>query len=200
MAVQARTVSRIRRPLSLARRAFPLLIVCAALAVLAACSSGGSTTSGGTPSASATASVKADASLCSIIAPSDFFAAVGGPVGKENSNVSTIRGNQVVDCAYLPSNLPGAGGSISFVFASDATTYYSQFKQEEQDLLNGETDLSGLGDAAYWGTQTNSPDAFELTVRKGNVVVNILMDGAVDDGSVYLNSAKQFASTILTHV
>jgi hypothetical protein len=189
------------RVASAARRA-AALIVCAALAVLAACASGGSASVGSaSPTSSASAGgAKADTSLCDIIAPKDFYAAVGGPVGKQNSTISTVAGSQVVNCAYLPAGLPGAGGLISFVFTGDGATYYTHMKLDEQGQLNSENDLSGLGDAAYWGTQSGSPDIFELKMRKGNVVVAIEMDGSAQDGSTYLDSAKQFAQTILSHL
>ena len=74
-------------------------------------------------------------------------------------------------------------------------------KQDEQGILGSENDLSGLDAAAFWGTGAPlAPDAFQLNVRKGIVIVVIEMDGCAQDGSVYLNSAKQFAQTVLAHL
>ncbi len=187
---------------SLARRpGVAVGILCASLTTLAACSSGGSTTSSTTPSASATGGVKADTSLCTIIAPKDFFAAIGVPGGTEQASTQTVNGDRIVNCLYKPSVSVGASSAINFVFTSDGATYYGKMKQNEQGILGSENDLSGLGDAAFWGTGTPlASDAFQLNVRKGNVIVVIEMDGSAEDGSVYLNSAKQFAQTILAHL
>ena len=125
MSLLGRVEGQSRRA-SVARRVAAASIACASLAVLAACSPGGSTTNGGTPSASATGSVKADASLCNIIAPKDFFAAIGEPGGTEKASTQTVNGDQIVNCLYMPSVSVGASSAINFVFTSDGAAYYGK--------------------------------------------------------------------------
>jgi len=188
---------------SVARRVGVASLVCAALAMLAACASSGSASSGNTPSASATpgGGAKAETSLCNIIAPADFFAAIGVSGGTEKASTQTVNGNQIVNCTYKPSVSVSSSSAINFVFTSDGAAYFAKEKQNEQGILGSENSLSGLGDDAFWGTGAPlAPDALQLNVRKGNVIVVIEMDGSAQDGSVYLNSAKQFAQTILTHL
>ncbi len=37
-------------------------------------------------------------------------------------------------------------------------------------------------------------------MRKGNVIVNVLMDGSANDGSVYLSGAEQIANELASHL
>jgi hypothetical protein len=79
---------------------------------------------------------------------------------------------------------------------SNAKAYYDNVQKEEQGSLNGVHTLTGVGDAAYWGTDTTAPDILSLTMRKDNVVVGITMDGPVVDGSIFLPGAEQMAKEI----
>lgn len=178
-----------------------LLVV---LAALTACSPGGSTTAEtGTPPGNATLSPtapKADTSLCNLIPAQEFFAVINGPVGSVHSTLGTVSGFQEVNCTYKPPSQPGAGGAITYLFTNGGAAYFTKVQQGDQSVYNSETAVNGLGDAAFWGTQIGSPDAFELNMRKGNVVVNILMDGSAPDGSAYLSGAEQIAKEIVAHL
>jgi len=183
-----------------ARRAAVATIICALLATLAACSSGGGTSSGGV-SPTSVGDAKADTSLCNIITTKEFFAAIGVSGGTEKKSTQTVNGDKIVNCLYKPSVSVRSSSAINFVFTSDGAAYFSKMKQNEQGILGNENGLSDLGDEAFWGTAAPiAADAFQLNVRKGNVIVVIEMDGTAADGGVYLSSAKQFAQTILTHL
>jgi hypothetical protein len=177
------------------------VVVCGSLA-LAACSITGTTsgaTSGDTTPNHETSVTVApgDTSLCDIISLSEFKQAVGGGVAKLNKSSAKGPGGVVqVNCAYLPSSLPGAGGGIIYAITSNGPTYYAHVKQEEQSLLNSATVLSGVGDAAFWGTDSTAEDILNLDMLKDNVVVGITMDGSATDGSAYLPAAEQMAKEI----
>ncbi len=153
-----------------------------------------------TNAAQTPATTKADTSLCNLISSQKFYSIVKGPVGSLHADLGTVSGFQEVNCTYKPASLPGAGGAITYLFTNDGAAYFAKVQQGDQSVYNSETALSGVGDAAFWGTQQGSPDAFELNMRKGNVVVNILMDGSAPDGSVYLSGATQIAQEIATHL
>ena len=192
-------------PKSVLRRfALATVLLCVVLAALAACSLGGSTTAGsGTSPGNATQSPtlpKADTSHCNLISAQEFFAVIKGPIGSVHGTLGTVSGFQEVNCTYKPPTQPGAGGAITYLFTNDGAAYFAKVQQGDQSVYDSETVVNGLGDAAFWGTQTDSPDAFELNMRKGNVVVNILMDGSAPDGSVYLSGAEQIAKEIIAHI
>jgi len=140
-----------------------------------------------------------DTSLCHLISAKEYFGVLKAPVGSVKGQAATIAGNRMVTCYYRPPSMPGAGGSITYIFPANAAAYYAQLLQEDKSTLNKETTLTGVGDAAYWGTQVNSDDAFELTMRKGKVIVGLLLDGKAPDGSVYLSGAVQLAKEIAAH-
>jgi hypothetical protein len=186
------------------RLALAPVLLSVALVALSACAPGASTAAGaGTALGIATtspATPKADTSLCNLISPQEFFAVVKGPVGSVQAALGTASGFQEVSCTYKPPTLPGAGGALTYLFTNDGAAYFAKVQQGDQSVYNSETVVTGLGDAAFWGTQTGSPDAFELNMRKGNVVVNILMDGSAPDGSVYLAGAEQIAKEVAAHI
>ena len=148
------------------------------------------------PPSSAT---KQDTSLCRLISAKEYFGVLKAPVGSIRGRSATIAGNPTVTCYYRPPKMPGAGGSITYIFPSNAAAYYALLQQDDKNNLNKVTTLTGVGDAAYWGTQVNSDDALELTMRKGKVIVGLLFDGTADDGSVYLAGAEQVAKEIAAH-
>jgi hypothetical protein len=140
---------------------------------------------------------KADASLCTIISLAEFSQVLGSPVTTLTSGVThTPAAQEVVTCAYLPPSSPGYGGAIDFALSSNGPACYARDKQEEQDLLTSETDVSGIGDAAFWGTETSSPEALEFDMLKGNWVVGIVIDGSAPSGSAYLTGAEQMANEL----
>lgn len=198
---------RARAQTTVRRLGLPVVMCCALLALLTACGSGGG---GGAPSGSGTPSgtahpasanaVKADASLCALVSAQQFFSVIKGPVGTIHSNVGPVSGYQQVSCTYKPPSMPGAGGAITYLFTTDGVAYFAKLQQGDQSVYNSENTIAGVGDAAFWGTQTGSPDAFELNMRKGNVIVNILMDGSANDGSVYLAGAEQIAREVASHL
>jgi hypothetical protein len=61
----------------------------------------------------------------------------------------------------------------------------------------GVTDLSGLGDAAFYSMPKGSPPRTMLAVLKGNLFFNVLVPGTPDTG---LPAAKQIAQLILSRV
>jgi len=142
--------------------------------------------------------------LCDIISVAEFSQAVGGGVTTVHKTSMKLPSGAVqVNCAYLPQQIPGPGGGIFFVITSntsDAKAYYDNLQKEEQCGLNGLHTLTGLGDAAYWGTDTTAPDILSLTMRKDNVVVGITMDGPVVDGSIFLPGAEQMAKEIASRL
>ena len=169
--------------------------------VLAACSTTGTT--GGTTSANTTSThgngvtvTPGDTSLCDIISLSEFNQAVGGGVTKLNKSSVASSGGVQVNCAYLPSGVSGGSGGIIFAVTSNGPTFYAHAKQDEQGSLNSMNDLSGVGDAAFWGTDVGSDDILNLDMLKDNVVVGITMDGSAADGSAYLPAAEQMAREI----
>ncbi len=192
------TVRQLGRPIAVCGCMIVLLTACGASGV------SGATTGGGTPSGTArpmpTSAVQANASLCALVSAQEFFAVVKGPVGSVDSNVGTVSGYKQVNCTYKPPNSPGAGGAITYLFTNDGAAYLARLQLGDQSVYNSENTVSGVGDAAFWGTQVDSPDAFELNMRKGNVIVNILMDGSANDGSVYLSGAEQIANEIASHL
>lgn len=68
-------------------------------------------------------------------------------------------------------------------------------QQCDQSVENSNTAVNSLGDAAFWDTQTGSPDVFELNMCKGNVA-NFLLGGNAPDGSIYLSGTEQIAYAI----
>jgi hypothetical protein len=144
----------------------------------------------------------ADTSLCNIISVAEFSQAVGGGVTSEKTGKTTLpSGTVLVSCAYLPSRLPGSGGGIFFAVTSDGPTYYAQVKQQEIDAgLTSLNELSGVGDAAWWGTDKTAADTLNLDMLKGNVVVGISMNGTAADGSTYLPGAVQMAKEIASQL
>lgn len=189
---------------TLRRFALSTVLLGIVLAALTACSPGGSTAAGsGTSPGNATqspTSPKADTSLCNLISAQEFFAVIKGPVGSVHGTLGTMSGYQEVNCTYKPPTQPGAGGAITYLFTNDGAAYFAKVQQGDQSVYNSETAVNGLGDSAFWGTQMGSPDAFELNMRKGNVVVNILMDSSAPDGSVYLSGAEQIAREVTAHI
>lgn len=180
-------------------------VIIAAMLSLAACGASGST--GGSPAtvapshrANVTVPV-GDTSLCNIIPISEFSQAVGGGVTKLNkSSVKGPAGTVQVNCSYMPPNMPGAGGAIDFAITTNGQAYYTQVQQEEQSQLNSVHTLSGVGDAAFWGTDNTSPDILNLDMVKDNVVVGITMDGSATDGSAYLPGAEQIAKEVASQL
>lgn len=189
---------------TLRRFALATGLLCVVLAALTACSTGGSTSAGsGTAPGNTTQSPtlpKADTSLCNLISAQEFSAVIKGPIGSVHGTLGTVSGFQEVNCTYKSPTQGGPGGAITYLFTNDGAAYFAKVQQGDQSVYNNETVVNGLGDAAFWGTQTGSPDAFEITIRKGNVVVNILMDGSAPDGSVYLSGAEQIAKEIIAHI
>jgi hypothetical protein len=187
---------------SFRRLALAPVLLCVALVALTACAPGASTAGAGTSLGNVTppTAPKADTSLCNLISPQEFFAVVKGPVGSVQAALGTASGFQEVNCTYKPPTQPGAGGALTYLFTNDGAAYFAKVQQGDQGVYNSETVVNDLGDAAFWGTQTGSPDAFELNMRKGNVVVNILMDGSAPDGSVYLAGATQLAKEVSAHI
>lgn len=184
------------------RLGMPIAVCCCMVVLLTAC--GPSEVSGATTTGTArpmpTTAVKADASLCTLVSAQEFFAVVKGPVGSVDSKVGTVSGYQQVSCTYKPPSATGAGGAITYLFTNDGAAYLAMLQQGDQSVYNSENTVSGVGDAGFWGTQVDSPDAFELNMRKGNVIVNILMDGSANDGSVYLAGAEQIANEVASHL
>jgi hypothetical protein len=179
-------------------------LLCVVVAALTACSPGGATTAqDGTPppkAAQSPVTTKADTSLCNLISTQEFYSVVKAPVGSLHADIGTVSGFQEVNCTYKPPSLPGAGGAITYLFTNDGAAYFAKVQLGDQSVYNSETVVSGIGDAAFWGTQQGAPDAFELNMRKGNVVINILMDGSASDGSAYLSGAEQIAQEIAAHL
>ncbi len=195
-------------PTMIIRRTFVVLaaLVCGSL-TLSACSTtgttGGATSGGATPGGATTSHgngvtvTPGDTSLCDIVSVAEFNQAVGGGVAKLNkSSVKAPNGAVQVNCAYLPASLPGSGGAIIYAITSDGPTYYAHVKLDEQDQLNSVNDVSGMGDAAFWGTDKGSTDILNLDMLKDNVVAGITMDGSAQDGSAYLPAAEQMAKEI----
>lgn len=140
-----------------------------------------------------------DTTLCALIPVKEFFGAMNAPVGKLRARMTTVKGTQTVSCAFLPSGTRGAAGLISYVFPADAAAFYTRMERDAQESLNKKTDLPGIGTAAFWGTSKGAEDELELKMRKGNVVVALLLDGKVADGSVFLPAATQIAKEIASH-
>lgn len=138
--------------------------------------------------------------LCQIVAPSEISQIVGRPVTKLVSSTAHTPLAQLTLCNYLPPSIPGYGGSIDFALSQDGASYYAIIQQEEQENLSGENAVSGVGDAAFWGTDPKTPGDLDFYFRKGNWVVSITIDGPGSDGSVYLAGAKQIAQEVLPHL
>jgi hypothetical protein len=139
----------------------------------------------------------ADATLCNIISLAEFSQVLGSPVTTLVPGVGhTPAAQEVVTCAYLPPSSPGHGGAIDFALSGNGAAYYAKLKQEEQSLLSAETDVTGIGDAAFWGTESLSPEALDFDLVKGNWVVGMVIDGSAPSGSAYLAGAEQMAKEI----
>jgi hypothetical protein len=143
------------------------------------------------------ATPKVDATICTIISPAEFSQVVGSPIAQIVGGISHTPLAQVATCNYLPPKIPGNGGAIDFALSSNGPDYYAHFKvQEEKAGMSSANDVSGIGDAAYWGTEPANPGVLDFGMVKGNWVVGIVISGSANDGSVYLAGAEQMAKEI----
>jgi hypothetical protein len=190
-----------------------LLVSLVATLFLAACGGSNAATTGtatatsatgatDTPTAAAASTVTASTSLCDLMSKSAVSSVVGGTIGSVNRNKTTAAdGSTSVNCTYLPAS----GGTpvdaeISYLFTSNGQAAYSANKADDSSRGETETDISGLGDAAFWAVSAAHKNVLQVSVLKGNVLLIMTLGGAGADGSTMLNGAEGLARQALPSI
>lgn len=159
------------------------------------------TTASTAPTTGATAipTTAANTSLCDLMPPSQVSGVVGGTISTIERGITKANGNTAVNCTYLP--LQGSGtrvaGEISYLFSRNGSASYAANKQDDATRGEQETNLSGLGDAAFWAVAAKNKGTLQLSVLKGNVLLIMTLLGTNPDGSSMLNGAIALARLAL---
>ena len=176
---------------------------------VSACSTTTASTLGPSPktptvSASATAptTVTATTALCDLMSLSQVGGVVGGTLTLLERGATTANGNTAVNCTYLPTQGNGErlAGEISYLFSPSGPASYAANKKDDASRGETETDLSGLGDAAFWAVAAKNPNTLQLSVLKGNVLLIMTLLGANPDGSTMLNGTISLAKLALPSI
>jgi len=132
---------------------------------------------------------------------SQVGAVVGGTLSTLQRGVTMLNGDTAVNCTYLP--LQGSGehlaGEISYLFSTNGPTSYAADKKDQASRGEHETDLSGLGDAAFWAASAKNPTTLQLSVLKGNVLLIMTLLGA-SPAAAMLNGAISLAQLALPSI
>ncbi len=145
---------------------------------------------------------KPTTALCNLMSLSQVSGVVGGTLSTLTSTITMSNGNTAVNCTYLPTQGNGAhlAGEISYLFSTNGSTSYAAAKSDQTSRGETETDLSGLGDAAFWAVAAKNVGTLQLTVLKGNVILEMTLLGANPDGSSMLNGAIALAKLALPSI
>jgi hypothetical protein len=166
-----------------------LVVLGGALLLLAACgtstasSPGSSATSGSStppppPGATAVPTAPVSTTLCSLMSQSQVGTVLGGTISTVQSNKTTANGETSINCTYLPSgNAVHIAAEISYLFSANGQASYAANKHDDASRQEQETDLSGLGDAAFWAVKSADPNTLQLSVLKGNVLLVMTLLG-----------------------
>lgn len=182
-----------------------LLVSLVGLLVIAACGTSTTASTTSSPSsASATTgtgatTITASTSLCKLLSLSQVGAVLGGTVTTLNSNITTSGAFKAVNCTYLgPAQRLDA--EISYEFSPNGQASYAADKKDDASRGETETNLTGLGDAAFWAVAGRLPHTLQVSVLKGNVLMLMTLGGLNPDGSTMLNGAIGLANAALPSI
>ncbi len=161
----------------------------------------GTATSAATATNGTSPTVTASTSLCDLMSLAAMSAVLGGTVGNiVRAKTTAADGSTAVNCTYLPSGGAHVDAEISYLFTSNGATAYAKDKADDASRGEKETDLSGLGDAAFWAISPAHANTLQLTAQKGNVLLVMTLGGAGVDGSTMLSGATNLARQALPSI
>ncbi len=188
------------RRVALALALTPILLLAACGAPTSSLTSSpvaGATASHATGSTGST--ITANTGLYDLMPFGQVSAVVGATISKVARSITTGNGEKAANCTYLPATGSGThvAAEISYLFATNGSSAYATNKQDDASRGETETDLSGLGDSAFWAVKASNVGTLQLSVLTGNVLLVMTLLGVNPDGSSMLSGAEGLARQAL---
>ncbi|MGA8025504.1 MAG: hypothetical protein WB992_00035 [Bryobacteraceae bacterium] len=143
---------------------------------------------------------------CSVLTGADAEAALGEPVGPPKSEVRPSGAGQAPVCKFRStqgSAMKAKTVSVSIRYGpDDLGNKMSAISENEKSAgYKNVHDVGGVGDGAVWGTTSMMGRTMgELTVRKGNSVMLVILIGGIQDEANALEHAKTLAAKVLPKI
>jgi hypothetical protein len=143
---------------------------------------------------------------CSVVTAADAEAALGEPVGPPKSEVRPSGAGRAPVCKFRSkqgSALKAKTVSVSIRYgAFNLGNKMSAIADNEKSAGYKDVhEVGGVGDGAVWGTTSMLGRMMgELTVRKGNSTMLVIVIGGLQDEASALEHAKTLAAKVLPKI
>ncbi len=138
---------------------------------------------------------------CSLVTAEDAQSAIGESVGPGRSQPRPLNGAEATNCRFRSLSHAAGGKSVSLTVAYSDSDIRDAMKQMLDSLksagMQNVHDVPGVGDSAVWGmTTVMGKPSVELTVRKGNNIMLIIIIDGLDEATA-LERARMLAAKVL---